>query len=147
MNLFRFPIRPAGQPAHSTPANTFRDVAVTYEHEAADALPLVRRLIDKQLYGGVIDPSSGKVYDLMVISFLVPTEPGTIAMNADQQRRLSDYLAMQKYQLIRDKTSPFFDVSAQHLYQALLDVSHVVENYTSLQFTTLNAFWTWKKSS
>lgn len=141
MNLFQFPIRQTGQSGPSTPVNTFRNVAITYEDEAADALPLVRRLIDMHLYGGVIDAATGKAYNMMVISFLVPTESGTIAMNADQQRLLSDYLKMQKYQLIRDKASPFFDVPAQQLYHALLAVSHVVENYTSLQFTTLTDFW------
>lgn len=145
--MFRFPKRQTGQSAPSTPANTFRDVAVTYEEEAADALPLVRRLIDMHLYGGVVNIPSGKVYNLMIISFLVPTESGTIAMNADQQRMLCDYLNMQKYLLIRDKTSPFFDVSAQQLYRALLAVLHVVENYTSLKFTTLNDFWTCRNLS
>ena len=143
MNLFQISASWAGLVRPSTPVaplrNTFRAVAITFEAEAACALPLTRRLVDLHLNRAMLLPDRTKqgytAYELMVFSLLLPTEEGIIVMTVLQQRSLKAYLRKQVYQLVRDQISPLYDVPTPTLYRHLLAVLYVVENYTSIRPT------------
>lgn len=125
--------------------NSFRDVAVTFDADAAQALRTVRRLADvlmSQAWSLPEATAPARTYELMMITLLLPgqgeslavltVETGTVVMSTQQHRALEQFLRRQTYHLIRDKRSPLAGVSADALYNDLMTVLHVVDNYTSI---------------
>jgi hypothetical protein len=138
MNRFRLPQFGLG-PAPSVPlVNTFRDAAILFEGDAVTALPLIHRMMELHMNAVLagIAPATNKAADLLALKTLLPTEACVLVISDNEQKKLNDYLRLQIYELVRDKQSPFYDVKAQAVYNALLAVLYVVENYTSIR-----TFW------